>query len=130
MYIWTVWSIFTDHVVHFFCRSQLLRLRVAKEMVRFEQSDILLLWEWKRFVWNVSVQKLYRFCELHQIAFLACFVLLADKQQKGSLYISDYSVQLVTNLRKDSLKKNSCFELFAPGRRSFQVCIATTSPCR
>ncbi|XP_075891034.1 src kinase-associated phosphoprotein 1 isoform X2 [Nelusetta ayraudi] len=42
-----------------------------------------------------------------------------DKHQKGSLYISDYDVQLVNNLRKDS-KKNCCFELFAPGRRSFQ----------
>lgn len=44
----------------------------------------------------------------------------ADKQQKGSFYISDYGVQLVTNLRKDS-RKTSCFEFFAPGRRPFQV---------
>lgn len=51
-----------------------------------------------------------------------CLPSSADKQQKGSLYISDYDVQLVNNLRKDS-KKNSCFELFAPGRRSFQVSV-------
>lgn len=58
------------------------------------------------------------------------FTLLpADKQQKGSFYISDYNVQIVTNLRKDG-KKNSCFELFAPGQRSFQVCEPTTTLCR
>ncbi|XP_077359210.1 src kinase-associated phosphoprotein 1 [Festucalex cinctus] len=48
-----------------------------------------------------------------------------DKQQKGSFYINDYSVQLVNNLRKDS-KRNACFELFAPGRRTFQF--AASSP--
>ncbi|KAM3591375.1 uncharacterized protein V6R79_000978 [Siganus canaliculatus] len=42
-----------------------------------------------------------------------------DKQQKGSLYISEYDVRLAPSARKDS-KKNACFELFAPGRRSFQ----------
>ncbi|XP_049616137.1 src kinase-associated phosphoprotein 1 isoform X2 [Syngnathus scovelli] len=42
-----------------------------------------------------------------------------DKQQKGSFYINDYSVKLVNNLRKDS-KRNACFELFSPGRRTYQ----------
>ncbi|KAI1887147.1 hypothetical protein AGOR_G00203140 [Albula goreensis] len=42
-----------------------------------------------------------------------------DKQQKGSFYINGYSAEMVTGLRKDS-KKNACFELSAPGRRSFQ----------
>ncbi|XP_063749003.1 src kinase-associated phosphoprotein 1 isoform X2 [Eleginops maclovinus] len=42
-----------------------------------------------------------------------------DKQQKGSFHIIDYSVQLVTNLRKDS-KKTACFEIFCHGRRAFQ----------
>lgn len=44
-----------------------------------------------------------------------------DKQQKGSFYINGYSAELVSNLRKDG-KKNFCFELNAPGRRSYQVC--------
>uniref|UniRef100_A0A672H9E3 Src kinase-associated phosphoprotein 1 n=1 Tax=Salarias fasciatus TaxID=181472 RepID=A0A672H9E3_SALFA len=48
-----------------------------------------------------------------------------DKQQKGSFHISEYSVQLVPNLRKDS-KKDSCFELYAPGQRPFQF--AASSP--
>lgn len=48
------------------------------------------------------------------------FILL-DKQQKGSFYINGYSAELVYNLRKDS-KKNYCFEMNAPGRRSYQVC--------
>ncbi|XP_041819151.1 src kinase-associated phosphoprotein 1 [Chelmon rostratus] len=59
-----------------------------------------------------------RWCVLNNLIFYY-FGSEKDKQQKGSFYISDYSVQLVTNLRKDS-KKNACFELFAPGRRSFQ----------
>ncbi|XP_060884668.1 src kinase-associated phosphoprotein 1 [Labrus mixtus] len=52
-----------------------------------------------------------------------------DKQQKGSFYINDYSVQLVTNLRKDS-KRNSCFELFAPGRRAFQFTASSPQEAR
>ncbi|KAK9530025.1 hypothetical protein VZT92_011561 [Zoarces viviparus] len=52
-----------------------------------------------------------------------------DKQQKGSFYIIDYSVQLVTNLRKDS-KKMSCFELFCPGRRSFQFTASSPQEAR
>ncbi|KAK2820707.1 hypothetical protein Q5P01_023666, partial [Channa striata] len=51
------------------------------------------------------------------------------KQQKGSFYINDYSVQLVTNLRKDS-KKNACFELSAPGRRSFQFTASSPQEAR
>uniref|UniRef100_UPI0037E9BDDC src kinase-associated phosphoprotein 1 n=1 Tax=Semicossyphus pulcher TaxID=241346 RepID=UPI0037E9BDDC len=52
-----------------------------------------------------------------------------DKQQKGSFYINDYSVQLVTNLRKDS-KKNACFELSAPGRRAFQFTASSPQEAR
>ncbi|KAM6964500.1 src kinase-associated phosphoprotein 1 [Tautogolabrus adspersus] len=52
-----------------------------------------------------------------------------DKQQKGSFYINDYKVQLVTNLRKDS-KRNSCFELFAPGRRAFQFTASSPQEAR
>lgn len=42
-----------------------------------------------------------------------------DKQQKGSFYINGYRAELVSNLRRDS-KKNCCFEMSAPGRRSYQ----------
>ncbi|XP_040923303.1 src kinase-associated phosphoprotein 1 [Toxotes jaculatrix] len=52
-----------------------------------------------------------------------------DKQQKGAFYINEYSVQLVTNLRKDS-KKNACFELFAPGRRVFQFTASSPQEAR
>ncbi|XP_028989050.1 src kinase-associated phosphoprotein 1 isoform X2 [Betta splendens] len=52
-----------------------------------------------------------------------------DKQQKGSFYINDYSVQLVTNLRKDS-KKSACFELSAPGRRVFQFTASNPQEAR
>ncbi|KAM6897070.1 src kinase-associated phosphoprotein 1 [Xenentodon cancila] len=52
-----------------------------------------------------------------------------DKQQKGSFFISDYNVQLVTNLRKDS-KKNFCFELTAPGRRAFQFTASSPQEAR
>lgn len=45
-------------------------------------------------------------------------LLPADKQQKGSFYIGDYTVKMA-NLKKD--KKNACFEFTAPGRRAFQV---------
>lgn len=59
-----------------------------------------------------------RWCVLNNLIFYY-FGTDKDKQQKGSFYISEYDVQLAPNLRKDS-KKNACFELFAPGRRSFQ----------
>ncbi|KAF3704119.1 Src kinase-associated phosphoprotein 1 Src family-associated phosphoprotein 1 [Channa argus] len=52
-----------------------------------------------------------------------------DKQQKGSFYINEYSVQLVTTLRKDS-KKNACFELLAPGRRTFQFTASSPQEAR
>ncbi|XP_061665462.1 src kinase-associated phosphoprotein 1 isoform X2 [Syngnathoides biaculeatus] len=52
-----------------------------------------------------------------------------DKQQKGSFYINDYSVQLNKNLRKDS-KKNACFELFAPGQRTFQFTAGSPQEAR
>ncbi|XP_059181081.1 src kinase-associated phosphoprotein 1 [Centropristis striata] len=52
-----------------------------------------------------------------------------DKQQKGSFYIIDYSVQLVPNLRKDG-KKAACFELFCPGRRPFQFTASSPQEAR
>lgn len=52
-----------------------------------------------------------------------------DKQQKGSVYINEYSVQLVSNLRKDS-RKNACFELVAPGRRPFQFTAGSLQEAR
>uniref|UniRef100_A0A669BJJ9 Src kinase-associated phosphoprotein 1 n=1 Tax=Oreochromis niloticus TaxID=8128 RepID=A0A669BJJ9_ORENI len=52
-----------------------------------------------------------------------------DKQQKGSFYINDYTVQMVTNLRKDS-KRKSCFELSAPGKRPFQFTASSPQEAR
>ncbi|KAM9411906.1 src kinase-associated phosphoprotein 1-like isoform 2-T2 [Salvelinus alpinus] len=52
-----------------------------------------------------------------------------DKQQKGSFYINGYSAELVANLRKDS-KKNACFELSAPDRRSFQFTASSPREAR
>ncbi|MEQ2197605.1 Src kinase-associated phosphoprotein 1 [Xenoophorus captivus] len=60
-----------------------------------------------------------RWCVLNNTVFYY-FGSEKDKQQKGSFYIGDYSVQMVNNLRKDS-KKNACFEFTAPGRRAFQL---------
>ncbi|TSK14706.1 Src kinase-associated phosphoprotein 1 [Bagarius yarrelli] len=52
-----------------------------------------------------------------------------DKQQKGSFYINGYSAELVSNVRKDS-KKNCCFEMNAPGRRSFQFTASSPREAR
>lgn len=108
----------------FLFRPQLLRCRVAEAMVRSERYDFLLLWDRQRLVLDVSST----YCRSMFVEYIRansrCLPSSTDKHQKGSLYISDYDVQLVNNLRKDS-KKNSCFELFAPGRRSFQVSIWT-----
>ncbi|XP_076007773.1 src kinase-associated phosphoprotein 1 [Genypterus blacodes] len=52
-----------------------------------------------------------------------------DKQQKGSFYINGYNVALVTNLRKDS-KKNACFELSAPGQRTYQFTASNAQEAR
>uniref|UniRef100_A0A3Q0S6I9 Src kinase-associated phosphoprotein 1 n=1 Tax=Amphilophus citrinellus TaxID=61819 RepID=A0A3Q0S6I9_AMPCI len=52
-----------------------------------------------------------------------------DKQQKGSFYINDYTVQMVSNLRKDS-KKSACFELSAPGKRPFQFTASSPQEAR
>ncbi|KAI4873503.1 hypothetical protein NFI96_032590 [Prochilodus magdalenae] len=59
-----------------------------------------------------------RWCVLNNTIFYY-FGSEKDKQQKGSFYINGYSAELVPNLRKDS-KKNCCFEMKAPGRRSYQ----------
>ncbi|XP_054454923.1 src kinase-associated phosphoprotein 1 [Anoplopoma fimbria] len=69
-----------------------------------------------------------RWCVLNNSIFYY-FGTEKDKQQKGSLYIIDYNVQLVTNLRKDS-KKTCCFELFCPGRRSFQFTASSPQEAR
>uniref|UniRef100_A0A3P8S2W5 Src kinase-associated phosphoprotein 1 n=1 Tax=Amphiprion percula TaxID=161767 RepID=A0A3P8S2W5_AMPPE len=65
---------------------------------------------------------------LHQITSYRVS-LLTDKQQKGSFYINEYNVELVTNLRKDS-KKNACFEFTAPGRRAFQFTASSPQEAR
>ncbi|KAL4659882.1 src kinase-associated phosphoprotein 1 isoform X3 [Arapaima gigas] len=52
-----------------------------------------------------------------------------DKQQKGSFYINGYNVELVSNLRKDT-RKSSCFELSAPGRRSYQFTASSQQEAR
>nr|AAI29162.1 Zgc:158223 [Danio rerio] len=52
-----------------------------------------------------------------------------DKQQKGSFYINGYSAELVPSLRKDS-KKSSCFEMSAPGRRSYQFTASSPREAR
>lgn len=52
-----------------------------------------------------------------------------DKQQKGSFHINDYTVQMVSNLRKDS-KKSACFELSAPGKRPFQFTASSPQEAR
>uniref|UniRef100_A0A9J7Z504 Src kinase-associated phosphoprotein 1 n=2 Tax=Cyprinus carpio TaxID=7962 RepID=A0A9J7Z504_CYPCA len=70
-------------------------------------------------VWNVrKVCTNLGFCLLN-----------SDKQQKGSFYINGYSAELVPSLRKDS-KKNSCFELSAPGRRSYQFTASSPREAR
>ncbi|KAL0984232.1 hypothetical protein UPYG_G00138850 [Umbra pygmaea] len=52
-----------------------------------------------------------------------------DKQQKGAFYINGYSAELVRNIRKDS-KKNACFEMTAPGRRTFQFTASSPREAR
>ncbi|XP_034049427.1 src kinase-associated phosphoprotein 1 [Thalassophryne amazonica] len=59
-----------------------------------------------------------RWCVLNNTIFYY-FGSEKDKQQKGSFYINGYSAESVINLRKDS-RKNACFELRAPGRRTYQ----------
>ncbi|XP_010864393.1 src kinase-associated phosphoprotein 1 isoform X2 [Esox lucius] len=59
-----------------------------------------------------------RWCVLNNTIFYY-FGSEKDKQQKGSFYINGYSAELVANLRKDS-KKNACFEMTAPGKRTYQ----------
>ncbi|XP_051927691.1 src kinase-associated phosphoprotein 1 isoform X2 [Hippocampus zosterae] len=69
-----------------------------------------------------------RWCVLNNSIFFY-FCSDKDKQQKGSFYINDYSVRLVNNLRKDS-KRNACFELSAPGRRTFQFAASSAQEAR
>lgn len=69
-----------------------------------------------------------RWCVIHKNIFYY-FGSEKDKQQKGAFYINGYKAELVTNLRKDS-KKNACFELNAPGRRSFQFTASSPQDAR
>lgn len=69
-----------------------------------------------------------RWCVLNNSIFYY-FGTEKDKQQKGSFYINGYTAQLVPNIRKDA-KKNSCFELFAPGRRPFQFTASSPQEAR
>ncbi|XP_041938475.1 src kinase-associated phosphoprotein 1 [Alosa sapidissima] len=69
-----------------------------------------------------------RWCVLNNTIFYY-FGSEKDKQQKGSFYINGYRAELVPNLRKDS-KKNACFEMIAPGRRSYQFTASSTREAR
>ncbi|XP_018581832.1 src kinase-associated phosphoprotein 1 isoform X1 [Scleropages formosus] len=69
-----------------------------------------------------------RWCVLNNTIFYY-FGSEKDKQQKGSFHINGYSVELVSNLRKDS-RKNACFELSAPGRRSYQFTASSPREAR
>lgn len=69
-----------------------------------------------------------RWCVLNNTIFYY-FGSEKDKQQKGSFYINGYSAVMATHLRKDS-KKNACFELSAPGKRSFQFTASSQQEAR
>ncbi|XP_012669923.2 src kinase-associated phosphoprotein 1 [Clupea harengus] len=69
-----------------------------------------------------------RWCVLNNTIFYY-FGSEKDKQQKGSFYINGYRAELVPNLRKDS-KKSACFEMTAPGRRSFQFTASSAREAR
>uniref|UniRef100_A0AAY5EDP6 Src kinase-associated phosphoprotein 1 n=1 Tax=Electrophorus electricus TaxID=8005 RepID=A0AAY5EDP6_ELEEL len=69
-----------------------------------------------------------RWCVLNNTIFYY-FGSEKDKQQKDSFYINGYSAELVPNLRKDS-KKNCCFEITAPRRRSFQFTASSPHEAR
>ncbi|XP_073683948.1 src kinase-associated phosphoprotein 1-like [Garra rufa] len=69
-----------------------------------------------------------RWCVLNNTIFYY-FGSEKDKQQKGSFNINGYSAELVPSLRKDS-KKNSCFEMSAPGRRSYQFTASSPREAR
>ncbi|CAM4710368.1 unnamed protein product [Leuciscus chuanchicus] len=69
-----------------------------------------------------------RWCVLNNTIFYY-FGSEKDKMQKGSFYINGYSAELVPSLRKDS-KKNSCFEMSAPGRRSYQFTASSPREAR
>ncbi|KAM7381196.1 hypothetical protein PAMA_012173 [Pampus argenteus] len=69
-----------------------------------------------------------RWCVLNNSIFYY-FGTEKDKQQKGSFYINNYNVQMVTGLRKDA-KKNACFELFAHGQRAFQFTASSPQEAR
>lgn len=69
-----------------------------------------------------------RWCVLNNTIFYY-FGSEKDKQQKGSFFINGYSAELVSNLRKDS-RKNCCFEMSAPGRRSYQFTASSPREAR
>ncbi|XP_009867736.1 PREDICTED: src kinase-associated phosphoprotein 2 [Apaloderma vittatum] len=47
-----------------------------------------------------------------------------DKQQKGEFALEGYTIRMNNNLRKDA-KKDCCFEISAPDKRSYQFTAAT-----
>lgn len=69
-----------------------------------------------------------RWCVLNNTIFYY-FGSEKDKQQKGSFNINGYSADLVPGIRKDS-RKNSCFELSSPGRRSYQFTASSPREAR
>ncbi|KAG9267810.1 src kinase-associated phosphoprotein 1 [Astyanax mexicanus] len=69
-----------------------------------------------------------RWCVLNNTIFYY-FGSEKDKQQKGSFFINGYSAELVSNLRKDS-RKSCCFEMSAPGRRSYQFTASSNREAR
>ncbi|KAI7796628.1 src kinase-associated phosphoprotein 1 [Triplophysa rosa] len=75
-----------------------------------------------------SIEWQKRWCVLNNTIFYY-FGNEKDKQQKGSFNINGYSAEPVPSLRKDS-RKNSCFELSAPGSRSFQFTASSPREAR
>ncbi|CAL8283185.1 unnamed protein product [Merluccius merluccius] len=69
-----------------------------------------------------------RWCVLNNSIFYY-FSSEKDKQQNGSFYINGYTAAQVGNLRKDS-RKMACFELSAPGQRTYQFTASSPREAR
>ncbi|KAG9474005.1 hypothetical protein GDO78_004356 [Eleutherodactylus coqui] len=54
---------------------------------------------------------------------------MARKVPKGGFLIKDCGAQLVSSIRKDS-RRDSCFELFSPGNRSYEFTAASPAEAR
>ncbi|XP_066442867.1 src kinase-associated phosphoprotein 1 isoform X2 [Eleutherodactylus coqui] len=73
-----------------------------------------------------------RWCVLTNISF--CYYssekdFMARKVPKGGFLIKDCGAQLVSSIRKDS-RRDSCFELFSPGNRSYEFTAASPAEAR